>query len=39
MEITMGPKTNEIDELLVNMLVENYNPTAKVIQSALKNRI
>lgn len=39
MEITMGPKTNEIDELFVNMLIDKYNPQAKVVQSVLKGRV
>lgn len=39
MEIKLGPKTNEIDMLLVNMLAEKYNPEINIEESKLKNRI
>lgn len=39
MEITLGPKTNEIDCLFVEMLVDKYNPGIKILNSELKGRI
>lgn len=39
MEITLGPRTNEIDCLFVKMLVDKYIPGLKILQSELKDRI
>jgi Protein of unknown function (DUF2971). len=39
MEILLGPKTNEIDYEIVELLLKKYNIQAKIITSCLKNRI
>lgn len=39
MEILMGPGTNEIDFEIVSLLVKEYNPSAKIRNSKLRNRI
>lgn len=39
MEILIGPKTNDIDIKIVELLVREYNPSAKVTISCLRNRI
>jgi hypothetical protein len=38
-EITLGPKTNEMDKEIVELLIEKYNLNAKVCTSCLRNRI
>lgn len=38
-EILLGPKTNEIDEEIVRLLVNKYNPNAVVKRSKLLNKI
>ncbi|AKL96612.1 hypothetical protein CACET_c31680 [Clostridium aceticum] len=39
MEITLGPNTTHSDEIIVNLLVKEYNPHAKVEDSELKNKV
>lgn len=39
MEITLGPKVDAGEEIIVNSLVEKYNPKAKILYSQLRNRM
>jgi hypothetical protein len=39
MEILVGPRANDIDIKIVELLVKEYNPTAKIKISCLKNRV
>lgn len=39
MEIILGPNTNEGHQIIVESLINQYNPTAKVMDSSLKGRI
>ena len=39
MEITLGPNVTEGDKIIVESLVSKYNPTAKVFNSCLHNKI
>ena len=39
MEITISPKLSAGNKVLVNDIVEKYNPTAKIIESAYKGLI
>jgi len=39
MEITLGPKATYGDEIIINSLVEKYNPNAKLIKSNLTGKI
>lgn len=39
MEITLGPKQHPGDEVLVEALVKEYNPDAKIVDSSLKGKV
>lgn len=39
MEITLSPQISDGNRLLVNLLVEKYNPTAKIVESELWGKI
>ncbi|MBA7578893.1 hypothetical protein ES708_20759 [subsurface metagenome] len=39
MEITLGPKSNDSDRIIVESLIEKYNPTANLFDSNLKDDI
>lgn len=39
MEILIGPKTNDIDIKIVELLVKEYNPSARITISCLRERI
>ena len=39
MEITLGPNVTEGDKIIVESLVSKYNPTAKIFNSCLHNKI
>ena len=38
MTITLGPKTNEAEKVILDLLVDRFNPTAKIEQSRVKIR-
>ncbi|WP_419749281.1 DUF2971 domain-containing protein [Terrisporobacter petrolearius] len=39
MEITMGPNTTDSEKIIVESLVKEFNPTAKIYDSSLKNKV
>lgn len=39
MEITMGPNTTDAEKIIVESLIKEFNPTAKVYDSSLKNKV
>ncbi|MDO7206246.1 hypothetical protein Q5M85_21265 [Paraclostridium bifermentans] len=39
MEITLGPNTSYGDRIIVEALVNKFNPNAKIHDSKLKNKI
>ncbi|WP_321835191.1 DUF2971 domain-containing protein [Clostridium butyricum] len=39
MEIMLGPKTTESDKIIVESLIKEYNPKAKLVESNFRNKI
>jgi hypothetical protein len=39
MEITLGPQISDANRIIVNLLVEKFNPTAQIQESALRGKI